>query len=105
MFFEESVFIFQFLNNKMHNYVFFNTFVHFIVQKLKNKYTFLKTENAKFSRRENLGFILSKGRLLAHYIHTYVILQVVISHHEETTRQLVNLSANRYCCEHCTALY
>ena len=40
--FEESVFIFQLLNNKMHNYVLFNTFVHFIIQKLKNKHTFLK---------------------------------------------------------------
>ena len=58
MLFEESVFIFQFLNNKMHNYVLFNTFVHFIIQKLKNKHTFLKTEKAKFSRRENLVFIL-----------------------------------------------
>ena len=58
MLFEESVFIFQFLNNKMHNYVLFNTFVHFFIQKLKNKHTFLKTEKAKFSRRENLVFIL-----------------------------------------------
>ena len=49
MLFEESVFIFQFLNNKMHNYVLFNTFVHFFIQKLKNKHTFLKTEKAKFS--------------------------------------------------------
>ena len=56
--FEESVFIFQFLNNKMHNYALFNTFVHFIIQKLKNRHTFLKTEKAKFSRRENLVFIL-----------------------------------------------
>ena len=77
MLFEESVFIFQFLNNKMHKCVKQNIIVHFIIQKLKNKHTFLKTEKAKFSQRENLGFILSKGRLLAHYIH-YVILQVVI---------------------------
>ena len=61
--FEESVFIFQFLNNKMHNYalfdvivhfviqklndeiqsyVLFDIIVHFIIQKLKNKHTFLK---------------------------------------------------------------
>ena len=58
MLFEESVFIFQILNNKMNNYVLFNTFVHFIIQKLKNKPTFLKTEKAKFSLRENLVFIL-----------------------------------------------
>ena len=58
MLFEESVFIFQFLNQKMHNYVLFNTFVQFIIEKLKNKHTFLKTEKAKFSRRENLVFIL-----------------------------------------------
>merc|ERR1739842_242829 len=53
-----KVFIFQFLNNKMHNYVLFDTFVHFIIKKLKNKHTFLKTEKAKFSWRENLVFIL-----------------------------------------------
>ena len=29
MLFEESAYIFQFLNNKMYNYVLFNTFVHF----------------------------------------------------------------------------
>ena len=61
MLFEESVLIFQFLNNKMHNYVLFNTFVHFFIQKLKNKHIFLKTEKAKFSRRENLVFILFWG--------------------------------------------
>ena len=49
MLFEETVFIFQFLNNKMHNYVLFNTFVHFIIQKLKNKHTFIQTEKAKSS--------------------------------------------------------
>ena len=58
MLFEESVFNFPFLDNKMHNYALFNTFVHFNIQKLKNKQTFLKTEKAKFSRRENLVFIL-----------------------------------------------
>ena len=56
MLFLESVFIFQFLNNEMQNYVLFNTFVHFFIQKLKNKHTFLKTEKTKFSRRENLVF-------------------------------------------------
>ena len=54
--FEESVFIFQFLNDKMHNYVLFNAFVRFIIRKLKNKHTFLKTEKTKFSRWENLAF-------------------------------------------------
>ena len=49
MLFEESVFIFQFMNNKMHNYVLFNTFVHFIIQKLKNKQNFIQTEKAKSS--------------------------------------------------------
>ena len=51
--FEKSVFIFQILNDKMRNYV---LIVHFIIQKLKNKHTFLKSEKAKFSRRENLAF-------------------------------------------------
>ena len=49
MLFEESVFIFQFLNNKMHNYVFFAIIVHFNIQKLKNKQTFIQTEKAKSS--------------------------------------------------------
>ena len=40
--FEESVFIFQFLNDKIHNYVKQNIIVNFIIQKLKNKHTFLK---------------------------------------------------------------
>ena len=49
MLFEESVFIFQFLNNKMHNYALFNTFVHFIIQKLKKQHTFIQAEKAKSS--------------------------------------------------------
>ena len=65
MLFEESVFIFQFLNNKMHNYVLFNTFVHFIIQKLKNKHTFLKTEKAKFSLRET--FIQTEKAKSSHF--------------------------------------
>ena len=40
--FEESVFIFQFLDDKMHNYVKHNITVNFIIQKLKNKHIFLK---------------------------------------------------------------
>ena len=40
--FEESVFIFQFLNDKMYNYVKHNITVNFIIQKLKNKHIFLK---------------------------------------------------------------
>jgi hypothetical protein len=40
--FEESVFIFQFLNDKIHNYVKQNIIVNFIIQKLKNKHAFLK---------------------------------------------------------------
>ena len=40
--FEESAFVFQFLNDKMHNYVKHNLTLNFIIQKLKNKYIFLK---------------------------------------------------------------
>ena len=40
--FEKSVFIFQFLNNKTHKCIKQNIIVHFIIQKLKNKHTFLK---------------------------------------------------------------
>ena len=37
-----SEFTFQFLNDKIHNYVFFDVIVNFIIQKLKSKYTSLK---------------------------------------------------------------
>ena len=50
--FEESVFIFQFLNDEIHSYVLFDIIVNFIIQKLKNKHTFLKniqTEKAEES--------------------------------------------------------
>ena len=40
--FDGSVFTFQFLNDKIHNYVSFDIIVNFIIQKLKNKHTFLK---------------------------------------------------------------
>ena len=83
MFLEESVFVFQFLNNKMHNYVFFNTFVHFFIQKLKNKHFFLKTEKAKFSRRENLVFILFEEivvffQFFNDKIHNYVLFAIIV---------------------------
>ena len=42
MFFEGSVFTFQFLNGKIHNYVKKNIIVNFIIQKLKSKRTSLK---------------------------------------------------------------
>ena len=44
------MFIFQFLNDKIHSYVVFDIIVHFIIQKLKNKHTFfknIKTEKAE----------------------------------------------------------
>ena len=49
MLFEKSVFIFQFSNNEIHNYVLFAIIVHFNIQKLKNKHTFIQTEKAKSS--------------------------------------------------------
>ena len=42
IFFEGSVFTFQFLNDKIHNYVKKNIIVNFIIQKLKSKHTSLK---------------------------------------------------------------
>ena len=54
MLFEESVFIFQFLNNKMHNYVLFAIIVRFNFQKLKNKQTFIQTEKAKSSHFDRM---------------------------------------------------
>ena len=41
IFFEGSAFIFQFLNDETYNYV-KDIIVYFIIQKLKNKHTFLK---------------------------------------------------------------
>ena len=49
--FEEREFIFQFFNNKMHSYVLFDIIVHFNIQKLKNKHTFLK----KYTNWESWG--------------------------------------------------
>ena len=40
----KSVFIFQFLNDKMLNYVCFSAFVRFIILELNNKHSFLKLE-------------------------------------------------------------
>ena len=54
--FEKSVFILQFLNDKMHNYVKQNITKNFNIKKLNNKHTFLKTEKTKFSHWENLAF-------------------------------------------------
>ena len=56
MLFEESVFICQLLNDKMHKYVKQNITRNFNIKKLNNKHTFLKTEKTKFSRWENLAF-------------------------------------------------
>ena len=76
------MFIFQFLNNKMHNYVLFNTFVHFIIQKLKNKHTFLKTEKAKFSRRENLVLYFLRKLCFFQFfndkIHNCVLFAIIV---------------------------
>ena len=49
--FSGKCFFFQFLNDKIHNYVKQNIVVTFIIQKLKNKHTFLKkyTNWAKLS--------------------------------------------------------
>ena len=44
------MFIFQFFNDKIHSYVVFDTILHSIIQKLKNKQTFLQniqTEEAE----------------------------------------------------------
>ena len=47
--FEEIVFFFQFFNDKIHNCVLFAIIVHFNIQKLRNKQTFIQTEKAKSS--------------------------------------------------------
>ena len=74
------MFIFQFLNNKLHNYVLFNTFVHFFIQKLKKKHIFLKTEKAKFSRREFLYFLrkLCFFQFFNDKIHNNVLFALIV---------------------------
>ena len=41
------MFTLQFLNDKIHNYGFFDIIVNFIIQKLKSKHTFLKNIQAE----------------------------------------------------------
>ena len=53
----KSLFIFQILNVKMYNYGKQNIIVNFIIKNWK-KNNFLKKYKTKFSRRENLVFIL-----------------------------------------------
>ena len=49
-FFEESVFIFQFLNDKIHTYGLFNTFVHFLFKNRK-----INTFSSKLRELSSLG--------------------------------------------------
>ena len=52
------MFIFQFLNDKIYNYVKQNIIVNFIIQKLKNKHTFLK----KYTNWAILSFLVLRER-------------------------------------------
>ena len=45
IFFEGSVFTFQILNDKIHNYAFFDVIVNFIIQKLKSKHLHFPEQN------------------------------------------------------------
>ena len=58
--FEESVFILQFLNDKVHNYVKQNLIVHFIVQKLKKNT--LSSKVSKLRQLRNLSFWQNESR-------------------------------------------
>ena len=42
----DQSYIFQFLNDKIHNYVLFDIFENLIIQKLKNKHAFAKLSKA-----------------------------------------------------------
>ena len=55
--------IFQFLNDKIHNYVLFDIIVNSIIQKLKNKHTFLKKPQkiAKLSKAKFSHFEGTRG--------------------------------------------
>ena len=50
-FWGKCVYFFEFLNNEIHSYILFDIIVHFIIQKLKNKHTFL----IKYTNWESLG--------------------------------------------------
>ncbi len=62
--------IFQFLNDKIHNYVLLNIIVNFIIQKLKNKHTFLK----KPQKVITLLSLASKSYHFAQYGNLIVIV-------------------------------
>jgi hypothetical protein len=73
------VFIFQFLNDKIHSYVVFDIIVHFVIQKLNDKYTFLKniqTEKAEepliLTEQEETKtrYFAPKSRLQTNYLLT-----------------------------------
>ena len=57
--------------------------MHFIIQKLKNKHSFLKTEKAKFSQPENLVFILFEKivfffQIFNDKIPNYVLFAIIV---------------------------
>ena len=57
------MFTFQFLNDKIYNYVIFDIIANFIIQKLKSKHTFLKeyTNQAKLTAIFFSGFEGTRG--------------------------------------------
>ena len=59
------MFIFQFLTDKMHNYVKQNIIAHFIIQKLKNKHTFLK--NIQTDKAEEPLFLTEREETKTRY--------------------------------------
>ena len=69
----------------MHNYVLFNTFVHFIIQKLKNKHTSLKTEKTKLAQLSFLSFEESVFifQYLNNEMHKYVKKHNCAIHHSK----------------------
>ena len=73
------MFIFQFFNDKTLSYVLFDIIVHFIIQKLKNKHTFFKTEKAKSSHfdrtRGNKNQIFPTLKSDVDYIGEYSLIQ------------------------------
>ena len=57
-FWENCVVFFQFLNDKMQNYVLFDIIVDFIIQKLQNKHSFLK----KYKKLRKLNSLILTGQ-------------------------------------------
>ena len=64
------MFIIQLLNDKIHDYVVFDIIVHFIIQNLKNKQTFLK--NMQTEKAEEPLILTEREVKKPRYFHSQI---------------------------------